>query len=130
MKKAYLLLIILDQISLQTEFIKYEEDRQISILIINIPKALNALNSKVLDELNKTLDIIDILKTHALIIAGEGEKSFVAGADISEMNTLTKKQAEEFSAKGNNVLKKIETFPIPVIIAVNGFLQVEDVKFP
>ena len=93
----------------------------ISILTINRPKALNALNSQVLEELDKTLDVIDIPKIRALIITGEGEKSFVAGADIAEMSSLTKKQAQEFSKKGNDVFRKIETFPIPVIAAVNGF---------
>ena len=50
-----------------------------------------------------------------------GEKSFVAGADIAEMSSLTKKEGEAFSKKGNDVFRKIETFPIPVIAAVNGF---------
>jgi len=107
--------------TLNTEFIKYEEDGQISVLTINRPKALNALNSQVLDELDKTLDSIDTSKIRALIITGAGEKSFVAGADIAEMSTLTKKQGEEFSKKGNDVFRKLETFPIPVIAAVNGF---------
>ena len=108
-------------ITLQSEFIKYEEEGQISILTINRPKALNALNSQVLEELNKTLDIIDTSKTRVLIITGAGEKSFVAGADISEMSTLSKKFGEEFSKKGNDVFRRIETFQIPVIAAINGF---------
>jgi enoyl-CoA hydratase len=90
-------------------------------LTINRPKALNALNSQVLDELDKTLDSIDKEKIRALIVTGAGEKSFVAGADIAEMSTLTKKQGQEFSKKGNDVFRKLETFPIPVIAAVNGF---------
>ena len=56
-----------------------------------------------------------------MIITGSGEKSFVAGADIAEMSTLTKKEAEAFSKKGNDVFRKIETFEVPVIAAVNGF---------
>ena len=79
------------------------------------------MNSKVLDELSKVLDTIDTSKTSALIITGEGEKSFVAGADISEMSSLSKKEAEEFSIKGNKVFRKIETFEIPVIAAINGY---------
>ena len=107
--------------TLETEFIKYEEEGTTAIISINRPKALNALNSQVLEELDKTLDTIDISKIKALIITGTGEKSFVAGADISEMSTLTKKQAENFSKKGNDIFKKIENFPIPTIAAVNGF---------
>ena len=119
MKIPLLLAIMLSTaFTLNTEFIKYEEDGQISVLTINRPKALNALNSQVLDELDKTLDSIDTSKIRALIITGAGEKSFVAGA---EMSTLTKKQGEEFSKKGNDVFRKLETFPIPVIAAVNGF---------
>ena len=82
---------------------------------------MNALNSKVLDELSQALDEIDTSKISALIITGEGEKSFVAGADISEMSSLSKKEAEDFSTKGNNVFRKIETLEIPVIAAINGF---------
>ena len=97
-------------LSLQTSFIKYEEEGTTAILTINRPKALNALNSQVLDELEKTLESIDTNKIRALIITGAGEKSFVAGADIAEMSTLTKKEGMEFSKKGNDVFRKIETF--------------------
>ena len=90
-------------------------------MTINRPKALNALNSQVLYELDKTLGIIDTNKIRALIFTGEGDKSFVAGADITKMSTLTKEQGKQFSKKGNDVFRKIETFPIPVIAAVNGF---------
>ena len=101
--------------------IKYEEEGTTAILTINRPKALNALNSQILQELDNTLNSIDTEKIRALIITGEGDKSFVAGADIAEMSTLTKEQAKQFSKKGNDVFRKIETFPIPVIAAVNGF---------
>ena len=93
----------------------------VALLTINRPKALNALNSQVLEELDKTLDAIDLNKIRALIITGAGEKSFVAGADIGEMSSLTKKEGEAFGKKGNDVFRKLETFPIPVIAAVNGF---------
>ena len=121
MKVITCLLLIVSIFTIQTEFIKYEEEGQISVLTINRPKALNALNTQVLEELDKTLDSIDTNKIRALIITGAGEKSFVAGADIAEMSTLTKKQGEEFSKKGNDIFRKLETFPIPVIAAVNGF---------
>ena len=107
--------------SIKSSFIKYEEEGTTGLLTINRPKALNALNSQVLNELDEILDNIDTNKIRALIITGAGDKSFVAGADIGEMSTLTKKQGQEFSKKGNDVFRKIETFPIPVIAAVNGF---------
>ena len=103
------------------EFITYEVEGQIGIITINRPKALNALNSAVLDELDKTLDAVDQEAIRCLILTGAGEKSFVAGADIGEMSTLTKAEGEAFGKKGNDVFRKLETLPIPTIAAVNGF---------
>ena len=103
------------------EFITYEQEEFVGIITINRPKALNALNSTVLDELNETLNNIDINTTRCLILTGAGDKSFVAGADIGEMSTLTKAEGEAFGKKGNDVFRKLETFPIPVIAAINGF---------
>ena len=103
------------------EFITYEVEGQIGTITINRPKALNALNSAVLDELNAALDAVDQNAVRCLIITGAGEKSFVAGADIAEMSTLTKAEGEAFGKKGNDVFRKLETFPLPVIAAVNGF---------
>ena len=121
MKAQFLFLFLTFLLSIHAEFIKYEEEGDIAILTINRPKALNALNSQVLNELDRVLDDIDTDKIRALILTGAGEKSFVAGADIAEMSTLTKEQGQAFSKKGNDVFRKIETFEIPVIAAVNGF---------
>ena len=93
----------------------------ILVVTINRPEALNALNSAVLDDLSAVLDSVDQEAVRALVITGAGDKSFVAGADIGEMSTLTKAEGEAFGKKGNDVFRKIETFPIPVIAAVNGF---------
>ena len=102
-------------------FIDYEVEGAVGIITINRPKALNALNSAVLDDLEAVLDAVDLEAVRALVLTGAGEKSFVAGADIGEMSTLTKAEGEAFGKKGNDVFRKIETFPIPVIAAVNGF---------
>ena len=103
------------------EFVTYEQDGYVGIITINRPKALNALNSAVLEELDATFKAVDLDTTRCLILTGAGDKSFVAGADIGEMSTLTKAEGEAFGKKGNDVFRKIETFPIPVIAAVNGF---------
>ncbi|MCR5118588.1 MAG: enoyl-CoA hydratase/isomerase family protein [Lachnospiraceae bacterium] len=103
------------------EFINYEVKEKYAIITINREKALNALNSQVLDELNATLDAVDVNEVRCLILTGAGEKSFVAGADIGEMSTLSKAEGEAFGKKGNDVFLKLESFPIPVIAAVNGF---------
>lgn len=103
------------------EFVLYEVNGQVGTITINREKALNALNSTVLDELDATLDAVDLNEVRCLILTGAGTKSFVAGADIGEMSTLTKAEGEAFGKKGNDVFRKLETFPIPVIAAVNGF---------
>ena len=103
------------------DFVLYEADGAVATITINRPKALNALNSQVLDELDQTLDAIDLDTVRCVILTGAGDKSFVAGADIGEMSTLTKAEGEAFGKKGNDVFRKLETLPIPVIAAVNGF---------
>ena len=103
------------------EYILYEQKGAYAILTINRERALNALNSAVLEELDQTLDSVDLNTVRCLIVTGAGQKSFVAGADIGEMSTLTKAEGEAFGKKGNDVFRKLETFPIPVIAAVNGF---------
>ena len=102
-------------------YIQYEQKDAIAVLTISREKALNALNSEVLGELDAAIDAIDLDTVRCLIITGAGQKSFVAGADIGEMSTLTKEEGEAFGKKGNDVFRKIETLPIPVIAAVNGF---------
>lgn len=102
-------------------FINLETQGAVAVLTINRPKALNALNSSVLEELDAAIDSIDVNTVRALVITGAGEKSFVAGADIGEMSTLTKAEGTAFGKKGNDVFRKIETLPIPVIAAINGF---------
>ena len=103
------------------DFILYEVNGAVGTITINREKALNALNSQVLDELNATLDAVDLDTVRCLILTGAGEKSFVAGADIAEMSTLSKAEGEAFAKKGNDLFRKLETFPIPVIAAINGF---------
>ena len=103
------------------EFILYEQKGQTATITISREKALNALNSQVLEELDAVLDAVDLNTVRCLILTGAGQKSFVAGADIGEMSTLTKAEGEAFGKKGNDVFRRLETFPIPVIAAVNGF---------
>ena len=103
------------------DYIVYEQKGAIAVLTISREKALNALNSQVVAELEEAVDGIDLETVRCLILTGAGQKSFVAGADIGEMSTLSKEQGEAFGKKGNDVFRKIEALPIPVIAAVNGF---------
>ncbi|MDY6289254.1 MAG: enoyl-CoA hydratase-related protein [Bacteroidales bacterium] len=101
-------------------YIKIEQKEAVTVLTISAPKSLNALNSTVLQELGDAVSNL-APETRALIITGDGEKSFVAGADISEMANLNVPQGQTFGNRGAMVFRKIETLPIPVIAAVNGF---------
>lgn len=91
------------------------------MVTIDRPKALNALNPDVLADLKATFEGIDQNEIRCVVITGAGEKSFVAGADIGSMSTMTKAEGEAFGKLGNDIFRMIETFPIPVIAAINGF---------
>ena len=102
-------------------FVDYAVDGQVGVITINRPKALNALNSDVLTDLAAVLDGVDLEEIRCLVLTGAGDKSFVAGADIGQMSELPIAEAAAFSKQGNDLFRRIETFPIPVIAAVNGF---------
>ena len=104
------------------KYIQLEPQADIAIIKINRPEALNALNTDVIFELSRTIDIIgvdDDIK--AVIITGAGERSFCAGADISYMVSITPIMAEKYASSAQEVLNKIEKLEKPVIAAINGF---------
>ena len=106
---------------MEYNFLKIEQPQGgVTVMTISAPKSLNALNSTILKEIDTFISGLDA-STRVLIITGDGEKSFVAGADISEMAHLDEPQGTEFGRLGAQVFRKIETLPIPVIAAVNGF---------
>ncbi len=91
-------------------------------LTINRPRSLNALNVRTLDELYAA--ILEVAKdpdARALLITGAGNKSFVAGADIMEMQSFSAVEAQSFSQKGLKVFRALETLPVPAIAVVNGY---------
>jgi enoyl-CoA hydratase len=102
------------------ENIRLETEDAIAILTIDRPKALNALNSKTLQELEAALSALPP-QARVLILTGGGDKSFVAGADIAEMASISAAQAREFAALGHRVMNLLEQLSIPTIAAVNGF---------
>ena len=102
-------------------FVNYEVEGQVGVITINRPEALNALSSEVLNDLEAAFSSVDLEAVRCLILTGAGEKSFVAGADIGEMANYNAEEGEAYGKKGNDLFRKIETFPIPVIAAVNGF---------
>jgi enoyl-CoA hydratase len=102
--------------------IMYEVKEGIATITFNRPKALNALNGALLAEFDQALDAIaadeDI---RVLILTGAGDKSFVAGADISELATFDSLKAKAFAGRGHTTIAKLQQLPIAVIAAVNGF---------
>ena len=105
---------------MEYNFLKVERNEGITVMKISAPKSLNALNSTILKEIDDFIGSLDAT-TRVLIVTGDGEKSFVAGADISEMAHLDEPQGFECGRLGAQVFRRIETLPIPVIAAVNGF---------
>jgi enoyl-CoA hydratase len=104
------------------ENIILEVDNSIATLFFNRPKAMNALNNALFDELDIALDQIrDNKDIRVLILTGTGGKAFVAGADIAELVKMNPLEGKSFSRKGQKVFSKIEDLPIPAIAAVNGF---------
>jgi len=100
----------------------FERQDEIAIIRFNRPKALNAINPAVITELNDALDSIEAdTSVKVLIFTGEGDKAFVAGADIATMRDYTPLEGKHFSAQGHELLFRLESLPIPVIACVNGF---------
>ena len=94
---------------------------QIEILTLHRPEALNALNSAELKDLENAIDAIDLDQVRVVILTGAGDKAFVAGADIAQMKDLQEDEAKAYAELGHRVMRKIETLPVPVIAAVNGY---------
>jgi len=104
------------------KYIQIEPLEDVCLLRINRPEALNAMNTDVIAELSRSIDIAgfdDSIKV--VIITGSGEKSFCAGADIAYMVNIDPMAAEKYAASAQGVLNKIERLDKPVIAAVNGF---------
>ncbi len=102
-------------------FVKALQEGPLLILTLDRPEALNALNRQVLDDLDAALDEVDLAAVRCLIFTGAGEKAFAAGADIAAMADMGPDEAAAFSRRGNDVFRRIETFPLPTIAAVNGY---------
>ncbi|MBF6567467.1 MAG: enoyl-CoA hydratase/isomerase family protein [Candidatus Binataceae bacterium] len=98
------------------------EPAPISILTINRPQALNALNREVLGEFLEVLhEVRREPSIRVLIVTGAGDRAFVAGADVAAMAAMTAIEIREFISAGHEVMNSIEQLPLPVIAAVNGF---------
>ena len=100
----------------------YQVEEGIATITFNRPKALNALNAALLEEFSRALDEIATDENiRVLVLTGAGDKSFVAGADITELATYNSLTAKYFSQNGHAIIAKLQQLPIAVIAAVNGF---------
>jgi len=107
---------------MEKEFVRCQIEEGIAIVTIDNQPALNALSGPVLNQLDQTFTALaKNQEVKGVIITGGGEKSFVAGADISEFLKVTGDTAVEFMTRGQRIFNKIEAFDRPVIAAVNGF---------
>lgn len=102
--------------------IKIEKKEGIALVKINRPQVLNALNKETMIELIKAVEELDNDKNiKVAILTGEGDKAFIAGADIKQMSNMTPLEAKEFAELGHSMMMKIENSRIPFIAAINGY---------
>jgi enoyl-CoA hydratase len=107
---------------MEFENIKLSIENEVAVVTINRPDKLNSLNNATLDDLEICFTFLEKNNdANVVIITGAGEKAFVAGADISELNKLNAVTGKAFSAEGQKIFSLIENFSKPVIAAVNGF---------
>ena len=113
---------IVMEVKMAYENIIYEVNEKIATITFNRPKALNALNGALIGELSQALDEIAADENiRALVLTGAWDKSFVAGADITELARFNSLSAKAFAEKGHRIIHKLQQLPIVVIAAVNGF---------
>lgn len=104
------------------ENLLYEKRDRIGFITFNRPKVLNALNRKTMEELNQILIAArEDEDVRVLLLTGAGEKSFIAGADISELAVQTPVSGRDTALFGQSVLHRLETLGKPSIAAINGF---------
>ncbi len=107
---------------MEFENILFTVEEGIATITFNRPKALNALNGALLDEFAAAIDEIEKNEdVKVLILTGQGDKSFVAGADITELATFDSLKGKLFSKKGQGIIGRLQEIAVPVIAAVNGY---------
>jgi enoyl-CoA hydratase/carnithine racemase len=108
--------------ALALENVLYQKKEPVAYITVNRPKALNALSHKTFVDLRAAFeDARDDAAVRGVILTGAGDKAFIAGADISELATVTAVEAAQSSSVGQEVLNLVENLGKPVIAAINGF---------
>ena len=99
-----------------------EQTEAVSVVTVNRPTVLNALNAATIGELDRCVEALDAdASTRAIVLTGAGERAFIAGADISELSEMTPVTARELARRGQALCDRIERSRKPVIAAINGF---------
>ncbi|WP_458184959.1 enoyl-CoA hydratase/isomerase family protein [Haladaptatus sp. NG-WS-4] len=101
--------------------VRLEFDGEVATLTVDRPDRLNALNVETLHALREAIAEAETEDARALVLTGAGEKAFVAGADIGHMQDLSTAEAQEYAELGHEVADALESFPAPVIAAINGY---------
>jgi enoyl-CoA hydratase len=102
--------------------LRLERREQVTVLFVNRPNVLNAINRETLGEIADAVRAFTADDAQgALVVTGQGEKAFISGADINELSTLGPAAAEDISRFGQRVVDLLEQSPKPVIAAVNGY---------
>jgi len=102
--------------------VRVELEGPFATVTVDRPKSLNALDTRTLQDLEKAVADLSLREQlRGVILTGAGEKAFVAGADIAEMNGMDADRARHFGALGQRVMDVISALPVPVVAAVNGF---------
>ncbi|MGQ0794784.1 MAG: enoyl-CoA hydratase/isomerase family protein [Nitrosopumilaceae archaeon] len=103
------------------QYLQVDEDEELTLITINRPDKLNAMNFALMDELFTVLERIENDSSKVIVITGAGHKAFCAGADIEYMSKIGSVEAEKYALRGHEVLNKIESIEKPVIAAINGY---------
>lgn len=110
--------------------IEYKVTKGIATISLNNPSQLNIFSTEALEQLNANLDKAgQDPKVKVVILASNSDKVFTGGANIKEMYNHTPEQAREFSTRGHNIANKLESLPVPVIVAINGYAMGGGVEF-
>ena len=105
----------------QEDSVVYTMENAIGVITVNRPQVMNTIDLATVRRFSRVLDEMEDSDIRCLVVTGAGEKSFVAGADVKEMKDMNRRQGENLSRTGNEVMRKLELFRTPVIAAVNGY---------
>ncbi|ELZ99035.1 enoyl-CoA hydratase [Haloferax mucosum ATCC BAA-1512] len=103
------------------ETLRLDWDGDVATITIDRPDHMNAMNKDTLDAFEEALDEAEAEEARVLVLTGAGDKSFIAGADISYMQDIGTPAAQKYAEQGHRIASRLEQFPAPTIAAINGY---------